>query len=121
MRILVDENIPGRTIASLRAMGHEVLDIRGTGEQGIPDETLWEKAVREQALLITTDKGFSGYRNHLHQGILIVRLRQPNTERIHQRILQAMAQFDVAVWPGMTVVMRDQVQSVYRQSPSDPA
>ncbi len=30
MRILVDENIPLKTVAALRGMGHDVLDIRGS-------------------------------------------------------------------------------------------
>ena len=30
MKILVDENIPNITVHGLRAMGHDVLDIRGT-------------------------------------------------------------------------------------------
>ena len=30
MRILVDENIPKVTVHELQAMGHDVLDIRGT-------------------------------------------------------------------------------------------
>lgn len=117
MKILVDENIPRRTIAALQEMGHSVLDVRGTADQGLPDELLWEKAREVQALLITTDKGFSNKRNEPHQGILIIRLRQPNRERIHQRILQALAHFTPADWPGLTLTMRDQVQSVYRSQP----
>jgi hypothetical protein len=32
MDILVDENIPLMTVASLREQGHDVVDIRGTGQ-----------------------------------------------------------------------------------------
>ena len=38
MRILVDENIPNTTVHELRAMGHDVRDIRGTERQGMFDE-----------------------------------------------------------------------------------
>ena len=41
MRILVDENIPNITVHELRAMGHDVLDIRGTERQGMFDDELW--------------------------------------------------------------------------------
>ncbi len=37
MRILVDENIPRRTVNGLRELGHDVKDVRGTTAQGIFD------------------------------------------------------------------------------------
>jgi predicted nuclease of predicted toxin-antitoxin system len=57
MRILVDENIPRMTVDRLRELGHDVKDIRGTGDKGLADADLWDLAVRERRLLITTDKG----------------------------------------------------------------
>lgn len=114
MRILVDENIPLMTVHALREMGHEVLDIRGTANEGAADEILWEIIQRQGRLLITTDKGFTEHRDEQHHGILIVRLRQPNRYKIHQRAMQAMKQFAEKEWPGLLVVMRDMVQSVWR-------
>jgi hypothetical protein len=38
MKILVDENIPGVTVAALRGAGHDVLDIRGTPDEGALDD-----------------------------------------------------------------------------------
>ena len=114
MKICVDENIPLRTVAELENIGHDVLDIRGTANQGIPDDFLWELAQRESRLLITTDKGFLQHRNEAHHGILIVRLRQPNEQKIHERVMKAMGQFSENEWLGLVVVMRDVVQSVWR-------
>jgi len=114
MKICVDENIPLVTATELRNLGHDVLDIRGTNEQGLPDNLLWEKVQREKRLLITTDKGFAGQRAELHYGILIVRLRQPNEQKIHARIMQAINQYPEGEWEGFLVVMRDSVQSVWR-------
>jgi predicted nuclease of predicted toxin-antitoxin system len=114
MKILADENIPMMNVQALREMGHEVLDIRGTVDEGVVDEALWEISQQEGQLLITTDKGFTEHRNELHHGILIVRLRQPNRSKIHQRVMQAINRFDEKEWPGLLVVMRDMVQSVWR-------
>jgi predicted nuclease of predicted toxin-antitoxin system len=114
MRILVDENVPSITVHELRALGHDVLDIRGTERQGIFDNELWAVAQSERRMLISTDKGFSEYRDQMHCGMLIVRLRQPNEQRIHARIMTAFGQFAEADWPGLLVVMRDSVQSVHR-------
>ncbi len=70
----------------------------------------------ESRLLITTDKGFTQHRNESHQGILIIRLRKPNQNKIHQRIMKAFNEFSEDEWNGALVVMRDTVQSVWRFS-----
>lgn len=114
MNVLVDENIPNVTVAALRALNHDVLDIRGTDREGSDDEALWTLVQEESRTLVTTDKGFVGHRSEDHAGLLVVRLRQPNEERIHSRIMAAVAQFPQDEWRGLTVVMRDTVQSVTR-------
>ena len=43
MKIVVDENIPKRTVDALRADGHEVADLRGTDEQGSDDLAVWQR------------------------------------------------------------------------------
>ena len=116
MKIFVDENIPLMTVRTLREMGHIVTDIRNTPDKGMTDDAVWAMVQREKQLLITTDKGFTQYRNKQHQGILIVRLRQPNRHKIHQRVMKAITQFSEKKWPGMLVVMRDTVQSVWRSA-----
>ena len=75
MDILVDENIPRMSVEQLRQMGHDVLDVRGTADEGISDELLWSKTCQEKRLLITTDRGFAHCRDREHYGILIVSLR----------------------------------------------
>lgn len=63
MKIFVDENIPTRTVQELVALGHDVLDIRGTADQGMDDDVLWERMMNDRRLLITTDKGFAQHRH----------------------------------------------------------
>lgn len=67
-------------------MGHHVIDVRGTDREGIDDAKLWEIAQEYSALLISTDKGFTQLRSEPHSGIPIIRLKQPNSKKIHQRI-----------------------------------
>ena len=114
MKILVDENIPRMTVEGLRERGHDVRDIRGSSDQGLEDAALWDIAVRESRLLITTDKGFTEYRTTSHNGILIVRLRQPNRLKIHQSVMRALDRFREAEWRGLLVVMRDATMSTSR-------
>jgi uncharacterized protein with PIN domain len=85
-------------------------------DQGMSDDLLWALVTKEGRLLITTDKGFVQHRSESHHGILIVRLRQPNEQKIHNRIMRAIEHFSEDEWRGLTVVMRDNVQSVSRAS-----
>jgi predicted nuclease of predicted toxin-antitoxin system len=119
MKIFVDENIPLMTVQALRAKGHDVLDIRRTPDEGMDDKTLWKTIQRDERLLITTDKGFAQHRNSTHCGILIIRLRQPNRQKIHQRIMNAITQFKAEKWSGLLVVVRDEVQSSWRFDSSE--
>jgi predicted nuclease of predicted toxin-antitoxin system len=115
MRMLVDENIPNMTIQELRENGHDVKDIRGTPDEGLSDDLLWDIALNEKRLLITTDKGFIHRREDYHYGVLIVRLRQPNRKRIHSRVMNGFRRYNEKEWPGKTLIMRDFVQSLYKR------
>jgi len=76
MKIFVDEHIPLMTVRTLRMLDHDVRAIRGTPDEGMQDDALWEMAQREERLLITTDKEFTHYRMVPHHGVLIIRLRR---------------------------------------------
>jgi predicted nuclease of predicted toxin-antitoxin system len=112
LRILVDENVPKKTVSVLRGLGHDVVDIRGTEREGIPDSAVWSLANEQKRLLITTDKWFANNWTSPHNGILIVLLKHPNLQRIHERVLLALERFHESQWSGLIVVMRDTVQSV---------
>jgi predicted nuclease of predicted toxin-antitoxin system len=103
------------TVDWLRTLDHDVLDIRGTNEQGMEDPGVWGAALAGNRILITTDRGFSQYRGPGHPGMLIVRLRQPNRLKIHKAIMLALSRFQPEDWPGMLVVVRDNTLSVSRR------
>jgi hypothetical protein len=96
-----------------------VMDLRGTPDEGITDEEVWHRAQSDRRLLITTDRGFGLHRLEPHSGVLIARLRQPNRQRLHGRILLALAQFSGSEWSGLTVVVRDSLMNVYHGRPDD--
>lgn len=95
-------------------IGYDVLDIRGTPDVGMGDEDIWEKTQGEKRMIITTDKGFAQYRSYHHYGVLIIRLRQPNSEKIHEHVMTAINKYSDKQWEGLMLVMRDTVQSVWR-------
>jgi len=111
MKVAVDENIPLSVVKELRTRDWDVLDIRGTADEGMDDESFWRIVQSEARLFITTDKGFTHYRDASHHGLLIVNLKHPNRRKIHTRVFHALDQFDS--WLNRLVVMRDTVQSVW--------
>ena len=100
----------------MKETGHDVRDIRGTNLEGMEDEGVWDLVKEEGRMLITTDKGFMQYRNNRHNGILIVRLKQPNRLKINERTMKAITQFSEEEWKRLVVVMRDNIQSISRPS-----
>ena len=114
MKIFVDENIPAITVKELRRRGHEIMDIRGTDKEGATDDDIWKMIKKDGRLLVTTDKGFTQKRKEKHHGILIIRLKQPNRLKIHQKIIKAMSLFKDEGWSGLTVVTHDTFHSIWK-------
>lgn len=114
MNIFVDENIPAMTVRELRDAGHDVIDIRGTDNEGLIDEDVWDMAQKQQRLLITTDKGFALKRHEKHYGILIIKLKQPNRLKIHQKVMKAINRFKAEEWLGTTVIMQDMFRGIWK-------
>lgn len=114
MKIFVDENIPCLTVKVLRDAGHDVLDIRDSENQGLPDNLLWERCQREARMLITTDMGFAyQHRRESHYGVLAVRLKQPNRRKIHERVMLAMTKINTD-WRNQIVIVQDHVQRIWK-------
>lgn len=57
MRVLADENLPGRLVAALRSDGHDVMWVR-TKAPGSDDPTVLAMAAAERRILVTFDKDF---------------------------------------------------------------
>ena len=114
MRILVDENVPRPTVERLRELGHDVLDIRGTPQEGMKDELLWKLAQSEKRLLISTDRHFLRYWNVSHSGALVVLLKQAKLQTIHAHVMQTLDQFTPDEWRELLVVFRDTFKSIRR-------
>ncbi|MEO0080806.1 MAG: DUF5615 family PIN-like protein [candidate division WOR-3 bacterium] len=59
MRILAKENLYDPIVEYLRNAGHEVFDTKRTGLAGARDEAVYERAVKEQLVIVTMDKDFT--------------------------------------------------------------
>lgn len=110
MRLLVDENVPGLAIRSLRSLSHDVLEVA----PGSSDTAVLERATAEARLLITFDRDFGALVHRSGQaanaGILLVRLVPTTPEEAGALIAAALA-VPGASWAGMfSVLDRDRLR-----------
>lgn len=93
MRFLVDECTGPAVAAWLRDEGHHVFSVFEE-DRGMDDETIIQKALRENWILITNDKDFGDkvYRDsRLHKGVILLRLtdeRYDSKINVLSRVLQ---------------------------------
>ncbi|HEY6253469.1 MAG TPA: DUF5615 family PIN-like protein [Candidatus Angelobacter sp.] len=59
MRILLDENLPRKLVAALRAEGHEVESVHTLQLQGLENGSLYQFACDDFDLCFTRDAGFA--------------------------------------------------------------
>jgi predicted nuclease of predicted toxin-antitoxin system len=59
MRLLIDESMPRRLAAELRAKGMDAQDVRDVGLRGHPDDQVLEMAASMDAIIVTRDRGFT--------------------------------------------------------------
>lgn len=95
LKVIVDENLPGRAVRLLREHGYDAASVVEMGMGGWKDPQLWIAVQKDERFLVTADKGFGDirvYQPGTHFGILILRPDQdgirPAVELL-QRVLEA--------------------------------
>ncbi len=58
LKFVIDEDLPRSTGIILRESGYDVLDIQDHGLRGKNDETIYEFAQENKAVVLTGDRGF---------------------------------------------------------------
>lgn len=87
-KFVIDEDMPRSTGRILKQRGYNVKDIRDYGLRGVRDEEVYQFAQREQAVLLTGDRGFGNILHFplgKHFGIVIAHFpdEMPTTEMNH--------------------------------------
>jgi len=119
MKIKLDENIPARLTSILGKLGHEVDTVKSEDLTGRDDATIWDKAQRTGRFLITQDLDFSDVRRYApggHEGLLLVRLRDPGRNALLQRIQTIFESEEVKSWKGCFVVATDRKIRIRRKT-----
>ena len=115
MKFFLDENFPKTAGEFLVSRGHEVLDVRGTAEEGLSDREIFTRAQEQQALFLTTDRDFFHTIPHLfssHHGVVVIALRQPNRQAILDRLEWVLDRLRPESSMGTIYLLRDRTVTV---------
>ena len=96
MNLVLDENIDARIASRLRTDGDAICYVSELSP-GIADQEVLRIANETASLLVTCDKDFGELvfrSNHLHQGILLVRLEGMNSEEKSNYISAAIRDYE---------------------------
>ncbi len=91
-KFVIDEDMPRSTGMFLKEHGYDVKDIRDYGLRGAEDEEIYEFAQREEAVILTGDRGFGNILRFplgKHFGIVVAHF--PNemlTGEINRQLLE---------------------------------
>jgi predicted nuclease of predicted toxin-antitoxin system len=116
MKFFLDENFPKAASKLLEQRGHQVIDIRGTENEGISDHEILEFSRKESAIFLTCDRDFF-HTIHLthkpHAGIIVITLRRPNAKSILEKLTWVVDNQSKFQFQNKCILLSDSKCSVY--------
>jgi predicted nuclease of predicted toxin-antitoxin system len=110
MRFLADMGVSMRVVAWLRSAGHDAIHLRDEGLQALPNGEIFQKAIREQRIVLTFDLDFgeivaaSGGRS---VSVVLFRLRNTRADFVIQRLEIVLGQGTEELAQGAVVLVED--------------
>lgn len=101
MKIFANENLIEPIIDYLKSSGHDVLSIRDAGLSGISDDEVYQRACKENRIIITMDKDFSRMLRFPPEkcgGIIVVKIYKrtvDNTLSIFKKFYESLQGKDI--------------------------
>ncbi|MCH7763737.1 MAG: DUF5615 family PIN-like protein [Candidatus Marinimicrobia bacterium] len=115
MIFFLDENFPKLAGVYLESIGHKIIDIRSTKNEGLDDLEIFEMAQHHRAIFLTTDRDFFHTIPYLfdkHYGVIVIALSKPNRQTIINKLKWAIEKFDLLNFSNKIVLMRNKNYSI---------
>jgi predicted nuclease of predicted toxin-antitoxin system len=110
MRFLADMGVSKRVVEWLRASGHEAIHLHDEGLQKLANGEIFQKATREQRIVLTFDLDFgeivaaSGERS---VSVILFRLGNTRADFVVQRLKAVLQQSSEVLAQGAVVLVED--------------
>ena len=110
MRFLADMGVSMRAVEWLRLSGHDVIHLRDERLQKLPNGEIFQKAIREERIVLTFDLDFGEIVAGSSSGIVSVilfRLRNTRADFVIQRLKSVLEQSTEELAQGAVVLVED--------------
>lgn len=110
MRFLADMGVAQSVVEWLRANAHEAVHLRDEGLHRLPDGEIFQKAAREQRIVLTFDLDFGeilAASGGDIVSVILFRLRNTRFSFVIQRLQDVLNQSSAALSQGAIVVVED--------------
>lgn len=110
MRFLADMGVSMRVVEWLRSSGHDTIHLRDEGLQRLPNGQIFEKAIREQRIVLTFDLDFGEIvagSGGASVSVILFRLRNTRAEFVVRRLESVLEQSTEELAQGAVVLVED--------------
>lgn len=110
MRFLADMGVSQQVVEWLRTNGHEAVHLRDEGLHRLPNGEIFQKAGREQRIVLTFDLDFgeilaaSGGQT---VSVILFRLRNTRSDFVIQRLVDVLTHSSAELSKGAIVIVED--------------
>ena len=110
MRILVDMSVDTRVAAWLRHQGHDAVHLRDEGLHRMPNGEIFEKALSEDRIVLTSDLDFGEIAAVLKDTlgkVLLLRLHNTRAANVIRRLTSVLPRVEGDLAAGAVVIVEE--------------
>ena len=110
MRFLADMGVSQQVVEWLRTKGHDAVHLRDEGLQRLPNGEIFQKAGREQRVVLTFDLDFGeilAASGGQIVSVILFRLRNTRTDFVIQRLDDVLNQSSADLSQGAVIIVED--------------
>lgn len=110
MRFLADMCVDVRIVKWLEQNGHDAIHLRDQGLHRMPNGEIFEKAIREDRIVITFDLDFGEIAAHTagrRTSVILFRLKNTRTKNVIERLSSVIERFADVLVKGSIITVED--------------
>ncbi len=110
MKFLADMGVAQRITEWLRSEGHEITHLREEGLERLPDNEIFEKAIKEERIILTFDLDFgeiAAFATERKVSIIVFRLNNTSTPHVRERLKAVLADCSEQLRSGAVIVVEE--------------